>query len=253
MTCLEPPERLDSLVLYTRKFAALIGAGVQLRRALRVLQDTTSDRALASANAELARRIEDNEVLSEIMRAHPAVFSEAYVAFVHAGEIGGVLDETLALLADWLEDEREASERLQVRALLLEVMHQASSSEASDRMRCALSRAREVAKVATFCRLFERCMTAGVPLPLALSTAAEILGEPAASQLAAAASSLAEGHCLAPILARIEALRPFPVVTEMVATGEESSSLDLLLRKAAEFLDAEASHILHRGLGTEGE
>jgi len=57
------------------------------------------------------------------------------------------------------------------------------------------------------------------------------------------ATTMGSGGSVGQVLAEIEELRP--LVAPMVATGEEHACLDLMLRKAAEFLDAEAAYILH--------
>jgi type II secretory pathway component PulF len=250
MTAPEQGSRLDSLILYTRQFAALVDAGISLRRILRILDRDSLGPGLAAANADLRERIDREETLSDVMRDHPAVFPPAYVAFVRAGEVGGVLDEALALMAEWLETERDAVERLRTRSLLLALAARAEGEErrpeAGDDAAEALGQAHEVSRVASFCRLFEMCLTAGVPMKLALTTAAEVLGDRAADEITRRAQGLGEGEPIAPVLSAVDGLKDFPVVAEMVATGEECDALDLLLRKAAEFIDAQAVHILHR-------
>ena len=71
------------------------------------------------------------------------------------------------------------------------------------------------------------------------------LGDRAAEEIARGAQDLGEGESIAPLLSAVDGLKDFPVVAEMVATGEECDALDLLLRKAADFIDAQAAHVLH--------
>ena len=89
-------QRLGPIIPYTRKFAAMIGAGVSLARTLELLQETTDDPALAAAHAALTEKVMAGYTLSSVMAEMPEHFSSFYVAFVRAGEVGGVLDETLA-------------------------------------------------------------------------------------------------------------------------------------------------------------
>jgi type II secretory pathway component PulF len=248
MTTPEHPQDLMPLIAYTRKFAALVAGGVSLRRCLELLQATTKDPILAAANADLSVRVcEREETLSAAMGAHPQCFSPTYVAFIHAGEIGGVLDETLADLADWLEQEQFSAEQLRDRLLLARLAAKVfgeGEAERDERARQArVADARRLQRAASFCRLFERCLTAGVPLKLALTTAAEVLGKQVADQVERAAGNLGDNDPIALVLGGIAALPP--VVADMVRIGEETGALADMLRKAAQFVDAEAARMLH--------
>ena len=236
------------LIAYTRKFAALVAGGVSLWRCFELLQATTSDPVLAAANADLSVRVGQNdEMLSDAMRVHPECFSATYVAFVHSGEIGGVLDETLADLAEWLEQEQASAERLRDRILLArlaaEVLGEGRARPDERELQAKVEAARRLQQVASFCRLFERCLTAGVPLKLALTTAAEVLGDQVTAQVQHAAGELKEDDPIAPVLSRVVVLQP--VVADMARIGEEAGNLPEMLRKAAQFMDAEAAQMLH--------
>ena len=249
---LEPS--LYPLILYTRKFATLISAGISLMRCFELLEATTDDPAMRAANAHLREKVGGGETLSAAMKELPEVFSPFYIAFVRAGEIGGVLDLTLADLADWLDQELAAGQRFRTLGLLLKtyakVNRTAFGLGAERQAREALKKSRGRARVASFCRLFEHCLTAGVPLKLSLATAADVLDEAAAEQIHLAAEGLQADDKLAPVLLKIEELGP--VVAQMVAIGEETDSLDAALRSAAEFIEAEVADILHRAVPLPG-
>jgi type II secretory pathway component PulF len=241
-------EHHPALMLYTRKLSALIDAGVSLQTCFDLLQKTTDDPLMSAANAYLrAEIVEKDRTMSEAMTDRPEVFSPFCIAFVRAGEIGGVLDEAFAHLAAWLERERAAADRLRSNWLLAEVARkllgrpQGASPEGT--IRTGLPDYRRVARIASFCRLFEMCLTAGVPRGLALATAAQVLGEPALTIVSSAAESLTGDDTIAPVLEQVDELRP--VVAGMAAIGEECGLLDQMLRRAADFYDAEAVHILH--------
>jgi type II secretory pathway component PulF len=247
MKILELEDHGPALILYTQQFSALVDAGVSLQTCFSMLQRTTSDPAVAAANAYLRTEVvEKDRTLSQAMAGLPDVFSPFFVAFVKAGEIGGVLDEALARLATWLERERAASDRLRSAWLLAEVAAKMLGKSADTSVRAQLPEYRRIAQIASFCRLFEMCLTAGVPRNLALTTAAEVLGEPALSKLQAAVAKVGPDQSIAPALGEVEGLRP--VVVGMAEIGEECQCLDRMLRKAADFYDAEAMHILHAGV-----
>lgn len=95
--------RAKDTVLFSRQFATMVNSGLSLIRALSVLVDQTSSAALADVIRQVRSDVEKGMSLSQAMERHPKVFGELYVAMIKAGEIGGILDETLERLADMLE------------------------------------------------------------------------------------------------------------------------------------------------------
>ncbi len=91
------------VVLFSRQFATMVNAGLSLIRSLTVLTQQVENRTLAGVISRVKSDVEQGLSLSAAMEKHPKVFSELYVAMVRAGEVGGVLDETLNRLADILE------------------------------------------------------------------------------------------------------------------------------------------------------
>jgi type II secretory pathway component PulF len=233
------------LIVYTRKFCALIEAGVSLMVCMKFLRETTTDPTMREANEFLTRSVEAGATLSQAMADRPAVFSRFYIAFVHAGEIGGVLDEAFVHLADWLEQERDAAERLHLRALLAKLRRglEAGGASPDARARDAFSRARRMARIASFCRLFEMMLTAGVPSHLALRTAGEVLEPEIGAVVPDGVEGLTPERWVTEVVERVEEF--MPVVASLVGVGEEQACLDHMLRKAAQFYDAEAAGILH--------
>ncbi len=253
MRIFELENSLPALILYTQKFSALIDAGVSLQACFGLLQKTTDDPVMSAANAYLrAEIVEKNRTLTQAMAGRPDVFSPFYIAFVRAGEIGGVLDEAFTYLAAWLEREREAADRLRSAWVLTRIASQVlatSSAESTEAVQTRLPNYRRVAQIASFCRLFEMCLTAGVPRNLALTTAAEVLGEPALGTLRDAVANIGPDQSIASAMNHVEELRP--VIVGMVEIGEECGLLDQMLRRTADFYDAEAIHILHSAVRVE--
>lgn len=91
------------VVLFSRQFATMVNSGLSLIRALTVLVDQTESKALAEVIAKVRSDVEQGLSLSAAMEKHPKSFTKLYIAMIRAGEIGGVLDETLNRLADMLE------------------------------------------------------------------------------------------------------------------------------------------------------
>lgn len=91
------------VALMSRQFATMVNAGLSLIRALTVLIDQIDSAALGTVLSEVRRDVERGQSLSDAMARHPKAFNRLYVAMIRAGEVGGVLDETLNRVADILE------------------------------------------------------------------------------------------------------------------------------------------------------
>lgn len=94
---------LKDLSIFCRQFATMINAGVSLVRCLDVLEQQTNSVNLKEIIREIQSEVEAGATLSRTMGQYPRVFSNLAVGLVRAGEVGGVLDETLDRLAGFLE------------------------------------------------------------------------------------------------------------------------------------------------------
>lgn len=92
------------LAIFCRQFATMIDAGVSLVRCLAVLEEQTGSARLRQIIQEIQGAVESGETLSRALSRWPRVFSNLFVGLVRAGEIGGVLDETLNRLSVFLEE-----------------------------------------------------------------------------------------------------------------------------------------------------
>lgn len=91
------------IVLFSRQFATMVNSGLSLIRALTVLEEQTESDAFREVLSKVRTDVERGTSLSAAMDRHPKIFTDLYVSMIRAGEIGGVLDETLLRLADILE------------------------------------------------------------------------------------------------------------------------------------------------------
>ena len=92
------------LAIFCRQFATMIDAGVSLIRCLAVLEEQTGSARLRQIIREIQAAVESGETLSRSLSRWPRVFSNLFVGLVRAGEVGGVLDETLNRLATFMEE-----------------------------------------------------------------------------------------------------------------------------------------------------
>ena len=98
---------LRHLSIFYRQFATMINAGVSLVRCLDVLEQQTDSAKLKEIIRDIEMEVEGGATLSRSMAKHPRVFNNLACGLVRAGEVGGVLDETLDRLATFVEKDME--------------------------------------------------------------------------------------------------------------------------------------------------
>jgi type IV pilus assembly protein PilC len=101
-----------SLQVFSRQFATMIEAGLNVVASLVILEEQTSDVALAIVVRQLRADVEAGLLLSEAMAKHPKVFSRLYVAMVEAGEAAGILDIVLDRVAFQIEKQETIRRRV---------------------------------------------------------------------------------------------------------------------------------------------
>src|SRR2546429_7032432 len=79
-----------SLQIFSRQFATMIEAGLNVVGALVILEEQTEDAYLGAIIHELRADVEGGLLLSQAMARHPKIFSRLYVAMVEAGEAAGI-------------------------------------------------------------------------------------------------------------------------------------------------------------------
>lgn len=101
-----PPSRVRQrdLLALTQQLATLFEAGVPLDRALTILQELTTTPRLRAIVTDLLHSVRGGASLSDALaKHHPRPFSRLYINMVRAGEKGGVLEQTLRRLTEFLE------------------------------------------------------------------------------------------------------------------------------------------------------
>ncbi|MCW2975963.1 MAG: hypothetical protein JWM06_1244 [Actinomycetia bacterium] len=104
--------KAKSLQIFSRQFATMIEAGLNVVGSLVILEEQTSDQALAACVNELRKDVEGGLLLSEAMARHPKVFSRLYVSMVEAGEAAGILDIVLDRVAFQIEKQEAIRRRI---------------------------------------------------------------------------------------------------------------------------------------------
>lgn len=104
--------KLTDMVIFSQQLSTMVAAGLPIIECLHELIDETENPVLRQALLEVARDIQSGSTFSQAIAHHPRIFSEMYVALVHAGEVGGVLEQSLASMAEALDKEQELREKV---------------------------------------------------------------------------------------------------------------------------------------------
>ena len=99
--------KLTELSIFCRQFSTMIDAGVSLVRCLGVLQEQATSSKLKRITADIQAEVEAGNTLSKAMQKYPRVFNNLFIGLVRAGEVGGVLEESLQRLSHFLEKDVE--------------------------------------------------------------------------------------------------------------------------------------------------
>jgi len=101
-----------SLQVFSRQFATMVEAGLNIVSALVILEEQTDDKYLAAIIRELRADVEGGMLMSQAMARHPKVFNRLYVSMVEAGEAAGILDVVLDRVAFQIEKETKIKRRV---------------------------------------------------------------------------------------------------------------------------------------------
>jgi type IV pilus assembly protein PilC len=108
---------LTDLAIFSRQLSTMVSSGMTILRALFVLEEQTEAKKLKAIVVTVRKDVEAGLALSAALARHPKVFGPLFVSMVHAGEIGGVLEDSLLRVADQLE--KEDALRRQVRTAMV--------------------------------------------------------------------------------------------------------------------------------------
>src|SRR5207247_583633 len=101
-----------TLQVFSRQFATMIEAGLNVVSSLVILEEQTEDDYFASVVRELRADVEGGLLLSQAMARHPKIFTKLYVAMVEAGEAAGILDQVLDRVAFQIEKDTQIRRRV---------------------------------------------------------------------------------------------------------------------------------------------
>lgn len=98
--------KFTDIVNFTRQLSTMISAGLPLANALSILvQQSKSE--MSRLVAQILQDVEGGLTFTKALAKHSTVFDSIYIQLVHAGEVGGVLDDILSRLATNMEKTKE--------------------------------------------------------------------------------------------------------------------------------------------------
>lgn len=99
----------QDIILFTKQFRTLLGAGVPVTRALEILEAQTENKKLKTCIIEIGQEIRQGSPLHKAFRKRTDIFSELYCNMLQAGEISGTLMEVLERLIYIVEHENKVT------------------------------------------------------------------------------------------------------------------------------------------------
>jgi type IV pilus assembly protein PilC len=92
-----------SIAIFTRQLATMIDAGLPLVQSLEILAVQQENKTFKNIIREIREDVEGGSTFAGALKKHPKAFSELYTNLVVAGEEGGILDNILNRLANYIE------------------------------------------------------------------------------------------------------------------------------------------------------
>jgi type IV pilus assembly protein PilC len=101
-----------TLQIFSRQFATMIEAGLNIVSALVILEQQTDDKYFATVVRELRADVEGGLLLSQALSRHPKIFDRLFISMVEAGEAAGILDQVLDRVAFQIEKATQIKRRV---------------------------------------------------------------------------------------------------------------------------------------------
>ena len=92
-----------SIAIFTRQLATMIDAGLPLVQSLEILSSQQDNKTFKNILRGIREDVEGGSTFAGALKKHPSTFNELYTNLVVAGEEGGILDNILTRLANYIE------------------------------------------------------------------------------------------------------------------------------------------------------
>ncbi|HDH98600.1 MAG TPA: type II secretion system F family protein [Deltaproteobacteria bacterium] len=91
------------IVIFTRQLSTMIDAGLPLIQGLEILASQQENKTFKKILMDTRSDIESGSTFADALKKHPNQFDRLFCNMVAAGEMGGILDDVLKRLADYME------------------------------------------------------------------------------------------------------------------------------------------------------
>jgi type IV pilus assembly protein PilC len=98
---------LRDLVFFAEQLATLLNGGVPLVRALSLLGENSSSKALQYALGQVTKDVASGVALYKALEKHPKIFDTLWVSLIQAGEMGGQLPKVLKQVGSYSSAQAE--------------------------------------------------------------------------------------------------------------------------------------------------
>jgi len=92
-----------AIAIFTRQLATMIDAGLPLVQSLEILSSQQDHKVFKNIIREIREDVEGGSTFAGALKKHPVTFNDLYTNLVVAGEEGGILDNILTRLANYIE------------------------------------------------------------------------------------------------------------------------------------------------------
>jgi len=95
--------KTKDVVVFTRQLGTMIDAGLPIVQCLDILAAQTDNKKFRGIIRQLKDDVESGSTFTEALKKHPKIFDDLFVNMISAGEIGGILDNILQRLSQYME------------------------------------------------------------------------------------------------------------------------------------------------------
>lgn len=228
----QPP----ALALFTRRLSSMIDAGISITRALDVL--TEAPPPYGQEAREIAVKVEAGATLSEAMSDRPDLFSAPYVLMVRAGEVGGILEETLQRMVKVMTKEWQLARRRPSAEEPLLLLHPTGTPYPQDW--AGLSPYQRTVTLVLFFETFAMLLQSGVPILRTMDTLTPLLPPTQRAGWAQVRQLVTEGE---PMISGMERMGIFPrFALAMTSVGEVAGTLHTIFYRLSEAFEDDLNY-----------
>lgn len=112
ITIIKPKVKHKDLILFTRQFAMMLEAGIDIVTSLSILEEQTDHVTLKEVIGRIREEVEKGKSLADAMREHPRVFDRFYISMVEAAQTSGSYEKALLDIAADLERKEKIKNRV---------------------------------------------------------------------------------------------------------------------------------------------